>query len=236
LLDHPNAEPLLQIDISSASGAPGYTPHMADFAVPLAVLLGLAILPTVLFDQNWINEAFMGSLLSAMVVAKVRGMSLRDISDGFLKGCQQMTIGAIVLGLAITLGGVSKDLGTAGFVVETVGGGIPAVALPAILMAFCMGIAFATGTSWGTYAVMFPLAMPLAWALNPDPQYIQVCFAAVLGGSVFGDQCSPISDTTILSSMFTGCDLMDHVRTQFPLAIAAASLGAVCSTLVVAFF
>ena len=71
----------------------------------------------------------------------------------------------------------------------------------------------------------------LAWSIQPDPTYIQICFGAVLGGSVFGDQCSPISDTTILSSMFSGCDLMDHVRTQLPLALAAASLGAVLSTL-----
>ena len=237
-LDRPGAEPMLPAALepaanSAESGA--YSPHLADFLVPLGVLLGLAIIPALLLDENWINEAFMCSLLSAMVVAKARGMSLADISEGFLRGCSQMTIGAIVLGLAVTLGNVSKQLGSAAYVVELIGTGIPELALPAILMLLCMGIAFATGTSWGTYAVMFPLAMPLAWSLNTDPQYIQVCFAAVLGGAVFGDQCSPISDTTILSSMFTGCDLMDHVRTQFPLALAAAALAAVCSTLAVAF-
>ena len=186
-----------------------------------------------LLDQNRIDEAFLGAVLSAMLVAGIRGMSLRDIMDGFLRGCEGMTIGAVVLGLAVTLGSVSKELGTAQFVVDSLGDGIPAMALPAILMALCMGIAFSTGTSWGTYAVVFPIAMPLAWALHPDPAYIQVCFAAVLGGAVFGDQCSPISDTTILSSMFTGCDLMDHVRTQLPLAGAAAALAAVVSTLIV---
>jgi Na+/H+ antiporter NhaC len=234
LLDRPGAEPMLQSVESLDAEVAGYTPSLADFAVPIGVLLGTAIVPSLLFDQNWINEAFMGSLLSAMLVAKVRGMSLADISDGFLRGCKQMTIGAIVLGLAVTLGGVSKQLGTAAFVVDAIGGGIPALALPAILMLLCMGIAFATGTSWGTYAVVFPLAMPLAWALDSDPQYIQVCFAAVLGGAVFGDQCSPISDTTILSSMFTGCDMLDHVRTQLPLALAAAGLAAVCATLAAA--
>ena len=98
-----------------------------------------------------------------------------------------------------------------------------------------MAIAFSTGTSFGTYAVVFPVALPLAYALDPSPFYVQVCFGAILGGSVFGDQCSPISDTTILSSMFTGCDLMDHVKTQLPLALAAATLGAACSTALVAF-
>ena len=144
-----------------------------------------------------------------------------------------MTIGAVILGLAVTLGLVSKELDTASYVVSLLGSGFPAVVLPAALTALCMGIAFATGTSWGTYAVVFPIAMPLAWALVPDPTYLHICFGAVLGGAVFGDQCSPISDTTILSSMFTGCDLMDHVKTQLPLALGAATLGAAASTLVV---
>jgi Na+/H+ antiporter NhaC len=130
---------------------------------------------------------------------------------------------------------VAKELHTADYLVQAVSGGISVVLLPAILMAFAMAIAFVTGTSWGTYAVVFPIALPLAWALKADPFYIQICFGAVLGGSVFGDQCSPISDTTILSSMFTGCDLMDHVKTQLPLALSAAALAAGCST-ALAFF
>ena len=141
-----------------------------------------------------------------------------------------MTIGAVILGLAVTLAMVTSELNTAGFLVSLMSGAVPAIALPAILMLLCMGIAFACGSSWGTYAVVFPVAMPLAWALAPDPTYLQLCFGAVLGGSVFGDQCSPISDTTILSSMFTGCDLMDHVHTQMPLALAAAGVGASVAT------
>lgn len=232
-LDRPGAEPMIVSAQDSSNPPEGYAPSLLDFLVPVATLLSIAILPVWLLDQNRIDEAFLGAVLSAMLVAGIRGMSLRDIMDGFLRGCEGMTIGAVVLGLAVTLGSVSKELGTAQFVVDSLGDGIPPMALPAILMALCMGIAFSTGTSWGTYAVVFPIAMPLAWALHPDPAYIQVCFAAVLGGAVFGDQCSPISDTTILSSMFTGCDLMDHVRTQLPLAGAAAALAAVVSTLVV---
>ncbi|MEJ2218641.1 MAG: Na+/H+ antiporter NhaC family protein, partial [Gemmatimonadota bacterium] len=89
-------------------------------------------------------------------------------------------------------------------------------------------------SSWGTYAVVFPIAMPLAYAVDPDPFYMTLCFAAVLGGSVFGDQCSPISDTTILSSVATGADLMDHVFTQLPLALIAAGLGMVLYTILAA--
>jgi len=229
-LDRPGAQPLTLTGAESETRPEGYRPSLIDFLLPLAALLGIAIVPAIAAGQNRIDEAFVSALLVAMVTAKLRGMSLTDVLSGFLGGCQKMTIGAIVLGLAVTLGTVSKDLGTASFVVDLLRDGIPVWSLPALLMALCMGIAFATGTSWGTYAVVFPLAMPLAFSLSPDPHYIQVCFAAVLGGAVFGDQCSPISDTTILSSMFTGCDLMDHVRTQFPIAAAAAVLAALLST------
>lgn len=234
-LDAPAARPLMapQESPAATAGAP-YAPSLADFLVPLGVLIIVAVLPYALTGTSWINEAFGLCTLSAMAVALVRGLSLPDVLDAFLRGCQQMTIGAVILGLAVTLGLVSKELDTAAYVVGLLGSGFPMVVLPAALTALCMGIAFATGTSWGTYAVVFPIAMPLAWALHPDPTYLHICFGAVLGGAVFGDQCSPISDTTILSSMFTGCDLMDHVKTQLPLAAAAAALGAVASTVVTA--
>ena len=132
----------------------------------------------------------------------------------------------------MTLKSVADAVGTADYIIEVTSGFLTPVILPALFLALCMLIAFSTGTSWGTYAVVFPVAMPLAYAISPDPMFLSLSFGAVLGGSVFGDQCSPISDTTILSSMFTGCDVMDHVRTQLPLALVAAGCGGVCSTLV----
>ncbi|MDJ0868291.1 MAG: Na+/H+ antiporter NhaC family protein [Myxococcota bacterium] len=233
-LDGPNAQPLLLQDIPGSSESHSYQPSLADFLLPLGVLLGVAIGPFVLFGSYKINEAFLSATLTGMVLARVRGMPLSEVLDGFVSGCRGMTIGAIVLGLAVTLGSVARELHTAAYVVTLLGDQLPVVALPALLSLLCMGIAFSTGTSWGTYAVVFPVAMPLAWALNPDPFFVHVCFGAVLGGAVFGDQCSPISDTTILSSMFTGCDLMDHVKTQLPLALSAAGLGAGVSTLLAA--
>jgi Na+/H+ antiporter NhaC len=107
--------------------------------------------------------------------------------------------------------------------------------LPAIFLFVTMIISFSIGTSWGTYAVVFPIAMPLAYSVNPDPFFNLLCFAAVTGGSVYGDNCSPISDTTILSSLATGTDLMDHVFTQLPLASLAAGLGAVLYTIIALF-
>jgi Na+/H+ antiporter NhaC len=109
------------------------------------------------------------------------------------------------------------------------------VVLPALFMIITMAIAFSTGTSFGTYAVFFPIAMPLAWAVQPnDPFFLTLCFGAVVGGSVWGDQCSPISDTSILTSVATGADLMDHVTTQLPLASVAAGISLVLYTLLAA--
>jgi Na+/H+ antiporter NhaC len=232
-LDGPDAKPMMPPD-GPATTAEGYTPSLLDFFVPIGVLLCIGVVPTVLWDANWIDEAFVSCALSAMIVARVRGLSLGEVMDGFINGCRAMTIGAVILGLAVTLAKVTADLNTATFLVGLMSGVVPAIALPALLMALCMGIAFACGSSWGTYAVVFPVAMPLAWAMAPDPTYLHLCFGAVLGGAVFGDQCSPISDTTILSSMFTGCDLMDHVHTQLPLALTAAGLGGAIATCVAA--
>ena len=162
----------------------------------------------------------------------LRGMPLAEIQEGFLAGFRRVTIVALVLGLAVTLGDASEKLGNRDLGGQHRGRFVDADRPARLLTLLCMGIAFSTGTSWGTYAVVFPVAMPLAYALQPDPVYVQLCFGAVLGGSVYGDQCSPISDTTILSSMFTGCDLLDHVRTQMPLASAAAGIGIVLSTLI----
>ncbi len=238
-LDHPDATPMV-VDATLEESLeerewPDYHPGLVDFLLPLGILLGVNVIPVMLGMGSYVNEAFMASLLSAMVIASLRGMPLARVLSGFISGCGKMTIGAIILGLAVTIAEVSGSLGTAGYLVSIGGDAIPAYVLPALLTLLCMIIAFATGTSWGTYAVVFPLAIPLAWSILPEPLYIQICFGAVLGGAVFGDQCSPISDTTILSSMFTGCDLMDHVRTQLPLAGVAAGLGVVFSTIAVAF-
>jgi Na+/H+ antiporter NhaC len=179
-----------------------------------------------------INEAFVLCVLSAMILAVFKGMRLVEVMDGFVDGVKGVSLGAIILALAVTLGSVSGSLGTAGFLVRTTSEIIQPALLPAIFMFICMLIAFSVGSSWGTYAVVFPIAMPLAHAINPDPFYITLCFGAVLGGAVYGDQCSPISDTTILSSLATGSNHMDHVTTQMPIATIAAGIGAVLYTII----
>ncbi len=94
----------------------------------------------------------------------------------------------------------------------------------------CMLTSFSIGSSWGTYAVVFPIALPLAYTISSDPTFVTMSFAAIMGGAVFGDQCSPISDTTILASLACGSDLMDHVVTQLPMALAAAGAAVLIYT------
>jgi len=243
-LDGAEAVPMASDELTNPQVPKGYSPGLIDFFGPIGVLLGVAVLPYIytLFilgsDQPTllIAEAFVLAVLVGMGIAIMKGMSLKEVIGGFVDGCKGVTIGAIILALAVTLKEVAEAVGTANYVIAQLGHLIVPVMLPGLLMALCMLIAFSTGTSWGTYAVVFPIAMPLAWAVTPDLFFLQLCFAAVIGGSVFGDQCSPISDTTILSSLATGCDLMDHVRTQFPLAISAGLLAVLTYALLVLFF
>lgn len=244
-LDDVNAVPMAAKELSEIDVPRGYKPSLIDFVGPITILLGVAIIPYIVTfyvlgqtdnPSFLVAEAFILALLSGIFIALAKGMSLKDVIDGFVNGCKGVTIGALILALAVTLKEVTTSVGTAEYLIELLGNGISPVILPVVLMILCMIIAFSTGTSWGTYAVIFPIAMPLAWTIMPDVNFISICFGAVVGGAALGDQISPISDTTILSSLTTGCDLMDHVKTQAPLALSAAFLAAVCSALSVIVF
>jgi len=230
-LDHPDSTPLSSVELSVLKVPDSYKKSVVDFLVPMGLLIGIATGTYVYLGKVLIAEAFGVSVFSAALLALCRGLSIRNIIDGFVDGCKGMTIGAIVLGLAITLGQVSQELGTASFLIENISHLVIPVLLPLILIVTCMLIAFSTGTSFGTFAVVIPLALPLAWTISTDPNYIAICFASIIGGSMYGDQCSPISDTTVLSSIACGADVMDHVTTQLPLATAAAGVAIVLSTL-----
>lgn len=244
LLDRKGATPMAADELTQSRMPKNYKPGLIDFFGPIGTLLGVAIIPYlytffILGSESptlLIAEAFVLAVLAGIGIAIAKGMSLQVAINGFIDGCKGVTIGAIILALAVTLKEVADAVGTADYVVMMIGDLILPAFLPGVLMVLCMIIAFSTGTSWGTYAVVFPIAVPLAWAVVPDVLFLQLCFAAVVGGSVMGDQCSPISDTTILSSLATGCDLMDHVTTQFPLAILAGLLAMVSYAVMVILF
>lgn len=235
-LDAPGAEPLGSSELESTQVPPGYEPHARDFAIPLGVLVAVAVGTFILYGAPKVTWAFGAAILVAVLMAAAGGMRLKDLMEGYIHGLKGVVLGSVILLLAVTIGGISKETGGGLYLVELLGERVAYWLLPVMLQVLAMIIAFSTGTSWGTFAVSLPLAMPLSWAVAQShdlahPQfYMMLCFSAVLGGSVYGDQCSPISDTTVLSSMCTGCDLMDHVRTQMPPATAAAALAAVCWT------
>jgi len=233
-LDAPGAEPMLSPELTSAELAEGYVPSIVDFLAPILTLMGFCILPWLLGGSPLVFEGFGMAVVVALILSVVRGMALSEAFNAIVTGIKGVTIGAIVLGLAVTLAAVSEKLGTSIYVIDATIGWLQAFPfiLPSLLLAICMVVAFSIGSSWGTYAVVFPIALPLALALSPDPTFMLLSFGAIVGGSVFGDQCSPISDTTILSALACGSDLMDHVNTQLPLAMIAASLSAVLYLLI----
>jgi Na+/H+ antiporter NhaC len=240
-LDAEGADPLSTKELQASKVPAGYTPHVLEFFLPLGVLIAIAIGTFVAYGSPNVQWAFGAALLLAAGMALGKGMSLKDLISGFHDGIKGVVLGSVILLLAITIGNVSTQTGGGVFLVEQLGDAVPYFLLPVMLQLMTMVIAFSTGTSWGTYAVAFPLAMPLAWAvagaqgLSHPELFMTLCFASVMDGSVYGDQCSPISDTTVLSSVCTGCDLMDHVKTQIPQASIAAALAAVCWT-AIAFF
>jgi len=153
-------------------------------------------------------------------------LSVRASLEATVTGFKSMFMAFVVLTLAWSLGQVCTDLETALFLKSAVGPNMPPSLLPAAVFLVAAAVSFATGTSWGTMAILTPLAVPLALAsAAADPGLLAATVAAILGGSVFGDHCSPISDTTILSSMASGCDHVDHVRTQLPYALFAAAVA-----------
>ena len=228
-LDRAGAKPMMSKEIETTNVPEYYTPSLIDFIVPIGTLIGVAIVPWIIIGKLMIFEAFGLSVIAGVVISLFHGMRLDDVFDGLVDGIKGVTVGAIILGLAVTLGDVSEQLGTSHYIIEMSREFILLIPyiLPPVLLFICMFISFSIGSSWGTYAVVFPIAIPLAISINPDPFYITLNFAAIMGGAVFGDQCSPISDTTILSAMVSGADLMDHVGTQLPLALLAASLAAI---------
>jgi Na+/H+ antiporter NhaC len=161
---------------------------------------------------------------SAVVLAVVQDiLRLRVALEAVVGGFKSMLPAVVVLVLAWSLGEVCVELATADFLVHVVGPALPPGALPAAVFLVAAAVSFATGTSWGTMAILTPLAVPLALhSPATTPQLLAATVSAILGGSVFGDHCSPISDTTIMSSMASSCDHVDHVRTQLPYALLGA--------------
>ena len=236
-LNRAGATPISSPELHTNHVPADYSPSIAEFIAPLLLLVFVAVGSFVILGSPQVNWAFGAALLLAIVIALLKGMSLRQVIDGIGNGLKGVIMAVTIMMLAITLGGISAETGGGLYLIDLLGDRIPYYALPATLLVITIVTSISTGSSWGSYAVVFPLAMPLAWAITQAQDivnselYMSICFACVLNGGVFGDQCSPISDTTILSATTTGCDLMDHVKTQFEPALFTVGLSAVLWTI-----
>ena len=186
--------------------------------------------------------SFAGCAVAILMVTLQRILSLGQALQAWLGGIQSMLTAVVILVLAWALGEATGELGTGAYLASLLEGAIPLWLLPALVFVVASLTAFATGTSWGTMAILFPVVIPLAVALGAGVGFaggehyaiLLGTVSSVMGGAVFGDHSSPISDTTVLSSMATACDLVDHVRTQLPYALVAALAGLILGELPVA--
>ncbi len=187
--------------------------------------------------------SFAAYLVALAWVLLGRVLSFSRAMEYTVKGMYTMLYANAILLHAWSIKTATDALGTADYVVShAVTVGIPAHAAPLLIFLVCVFISYTTGTSWGTFGVMMPIAVPLAWKLAlvqfGDPTLAHVLAAAsigaVFGGGIYGDHVSPISDTTIMASMFSGCDHVDHVKTQLPYGTLAASVSLVLYALMLA--
>jgi Na+/H+ antiporter NhaC len=171
--------------------------------------------------------SFSACVVAALMILAQKILTLRQTVDAWFAGIRSMFLAVLILTLAWSIGAVTSEIRTADYIISLISDSIDPRFLPVIVFLACGLTSFATGTSWGTMAIMFPIVIPLSVAVtgmnnyNPADTHLILIgvVSSVLAGCVWGDHCSPISDTTILSSMASGCDHIDHVRTQLTYAI-----------------
>lgn len=181
------------------------------------------------FAASDASIALLQSAIFSTVVAIVMAVwkkifTISEAIEVWIDGMKGLIITGVILILAWSLGSVIKELGAAEYLVEALNGAIPAFLLPSLIFILGAIISFSTGSAYGTMSILMPLAIPLAYKINPEMSFVIVSTSAVLTGAIFGDHCSPISDTTILSSMGAGCSHIDHVKTQMWYALFVAAI------------
>lgn len=235
------AVPMMDDSVSMLEAKDG-TPHRA-FNMLIPIISMVVLVPTFLIYTGWGEAAGSGAskawdamskgsgsaavlyavifaIFIAMVMYRAQGiMKITEMVTLSLKAMAGMVNVAILAVLAFALNAMCKEIGTGDFVAGIVSGTIPVGFIPALIFVIAAFIGFSTGTSWGTFSIMIAVAVPIA--ANVEGVNLYMAVAAALGGGVFGDHCSPTSDTTIIASMATANDHIDHVRTQIPYALIA---------------
>ena len=171
------------------------------------------------------QAALLASIVAILMAVLERIMTIEQAISEWVSGMKSIAITGVILLLAWSLGKVIENVGTADYLTIVLKGTIPYWILPSFIFLLGALISFATGTAYGTLSILMPLTIPLAWAISPDMGFVITATSGVLTGAIFGDHCSPISDTTILSSMGTSCNHIDHVQTQIYYAIFVAVIA-----------
>jgi Na+/H+ antiporter NhaC len=184
--------------------------------------------------QILVASSIMASLVAALSYAFARrGRSASNEARVFLSGVREIVGPVLILIAAWMLGAAISQLGTATYLSESLQGHLPVALLPAGIFMLGALISFSTGTSWGTMGVLMPLAIPVIFSLTEGvvnverDRLVVAAIGAVFSGAVFGDHCSPFSDTTIVASIAAGVEPLDHVSTQLPFAMIAGLVALV---------
>ena len=175
-------------------------------------------------SESVLWSVILSTLLALILLRYDAKKPTKELMEQSFKGLGNLLPLVTLVLLAFALSSAMGDLKTGEFVAQAVGDFIPLWLIPALIFTLAGFISFTTGTSWGTFGILIPIAIPLALALGISPSLV---LGAVLGGAVFGDHASPISDTTVISSLAAGCDLLDHVKTQLPYALTAGGISIV---------
>lgn len=200
-----------------------------DLAVPIIIVFGTILISYFVFGNMKIAEAFMLAVLylSSSLYVKNVIATVNELMEISMRGIKSVMPAIVLMGLAYAINDITRDLRAAEYILST----FSSLMTPALFVATTFLItgliSFSTGTSWGAYALMIPFALPIAYEFSggvaTDPLVYQA-IAAVVGGGIFGDHSSPVSDTSVLSSVGAGSDHMDHVITQLPYALLAGAI------------
>ena len=223
-----DAVPLMSVELTGIEPYADVRTRLSlNFVLPVLVVIGVALGSWVTGGSALTMEAFLAAAVLSGIVMRIQGVPLREIMDTANSGMKGVLPAIVILSLAYALNQLSKDPGTALFILEQTEAWLSPALLPAIVFLIAAFIAFSTGTSWGTFAITMPIAAPLAFAFAGDAvgPLLYATVAAVAGGGVFGDHCSPLSDTSILASTGAASDHVDHIRTQLPYALLTGSLA-----------
>jgi Na+/H+ antiporter NhaC len=196
-----------------------------NFLLPVVLIVGTNVTTFVVTGRAAVLESFMLACFVLGVILLIQRVdTLRGLVQTALAGMKGVMPAVVILALAYCINTLSQDMNTAQYVVGKTEAWMSPAVVPVMAFVISGVISFATGTSFGTYAIMIPIALPIAVQFSGDVMgpLSMATFAAVAGGGVFGDHCSPLSDTTVLSSLGSACDHIDHTRTQLPYALAVA--------------